>query len=68
MRVYWIIGAGLCSLLAVIFVLRQEYDRAFISAAMGSVVWFLGYRSQMKNLIPQEESEQELESDEDEET
>ena len=68
MRVYWIIGAGLCSVLAVVFALRQEYDRAFVSAAIGSVIWFLGYRSQMKNLIPHEESEEQLESNENEET
>ena len=68
MKVYWIIAAGACGLFAVFFALRHEYDRAFISAAIGSVIWFLGYRFQMKNLIASEESEENVESDEDEES
>ena len=65
MKVYWIIGAGVCGLLAIFFALRLEYDRAFISAAVGSVIWFLGYRSQMKNMIASEEPEENIDSDED---
>ena len=66
MKVYWIIAAGACGLLAVYFALQHEYDRAFISAVIGSVIWFLGYRSEMKNLIAKEPSEENVESDEEE--
>jgi hypothetical protein len=66
MKVYWIIAAGACGLIALYFAVQQEYDRAFIIAAIGSVIWFLGYRSQMKNLIAKEASEENVESDEDE--
>jgi hypothetical protein len=65
-KAYWIIAAGACGLLAVYFALQHEYDRAFISAVIGSVIWFLGYRSQMKNLIAKEASKENADSDEDE--
>ena len=67
-RIYWIIAAGLCGLVAVFFAVRQEYERAFISAVVGSVIWFLGYRSQLKKLIVNDESQENSESDENEET
>ena len=66
MRVYWIIGAGLCGILAVFFAVQQEFDKAFISAAIGSVLWFLGYRSQLRKQIP-DDPEDNIESDENEE-
>ena len=66
MKVYWIIGAGACGLLAIFFAMRQEYDRAFICAVIGSVLWFLGYRNQMKSMITSEEPEEKIDSDEDE--
>ncbi len=66
MKVYWIIAGVACGLLAVYFALQHEYDRAFISAAIGCVIWFLGYRSQMKSMIAKEASEENIESDEDE--
>jgi hypothetical protein len=66
MRVYWIIGAVLCGILAVFFAVRQEYDRAFISAAIGSVIWFLGYRNQLKKQIP-DDPEENIDSEENEE-
>ena len=66
MRVYWIIGAGLCGILAVLFAVRQEYDKAFMSAAIGAVIWFLGYRSQLRKLIA-DDPEENVESEENEE-
>jgi hypothetical protein len=65
-KAYWIIAAGAGGLLAIYFALQHEYDRAFISAVIGSVIWFLGYRSHMKNLIAKEAPEEYVESDEDE--
>jgi hypothetical protein len=65
-KAYWIIAAGAGGLLAIYFALQHEYDRAFISAVIGSVIWFLGYRSHMKNLIAKEAPEENVESDEDE--
>ena len=66
MKVYWIIGAGVCGILAVFFAVRQDYDKAFMSAAIGSVIWFLGYRTQLRKQIP-DDPEENIESEENEE-
>lgn len=47
MKKFWLIVAGLCGVAAVVFVLRADYDKAFIAAALGAVAWFLNYRSQL---------------------
>jgi len=57
--------------IAIVLFVRGDYDKAFISAALGSVSWFLSYQVQMRALIPEnnpaDEIEDELESDEEEE-
>ena len=39
--------SGLCGLTAVVFVLWDDYEKAFIAAALGAVAWFLSYRAQL---------------------
>ena len=57
--------AGAGGLLAVYFVLRNDYDKAFVAAAAGAVCWLLNYRQQLRASMPKEEEEQEEdESDE----
>ena len=70
MRPFWIIVAALFGIGALVLVFRQDYDKAFISAAIGSVIWFLGYRGQMKRLVATDNSaeDENIESDEHEET
>ena len=42
--------AGLCITGAAAFLLRRDFDTAFVIAAIGMVAWFLNYRIQMKEL------------------
>jgi len=67
---FWIILAGVFAGIALVLFIRGDYDKAFISAAIGCVSWFLSYRAQMRALVqanePAEEIEDESESDEDE--
>jgi len=57
--------------LAVALLVKQDYDKAFISAALGAVAWFLSYRVQLRASVKasdEEESEDYFETDEDEST
>lgn len=52
--------------LAAFFVFREDFDKAFVAAASGAVCWFLNYRQQLREKLPQEdEQDQEEEIDED---
>lgn len=43
--------AGVCITVAAFFLLRRDFDKAFVIAAAGLVAWFLNYRAQMKEII-----------------
>ena len=43
--------AGLAILAAGVFLLRRDFDKAFIIAALGMLAWFLNYRAQMKEIV-----------------
>ena len=58
------IMAAVGGLLAVFFVFREDFDKAFVAAAGGAVCWFLNYRQQMREKLPKEEDDQELEDEE----
>jgi hypothetical protein len=45
------IVAGVCIVLAAVFLLRRDLNTAFVIAALGLVAWFLNYRAQMKAVI-----------------
>lgn len=65
MRVFWFIMAVLGGIAAVVFVIRDDYEKAFVAAAGGAVCWFLNYRQQLKEKMPAEvEHEQDEETDE----
>ena len=65
-KTLWLILAGLGGLCAVVFVVRGDYEKAFVAAAAGAVCWILNYRWQLReSLASREEDDQE---DEDEET
>jgi len=59
------IMAAVGGAVAVILVLRDDYEMAFVAAAGGAVCWILSYRQQLKASLPSEDDE---ESSEDEET
>ena len=44
------IVAAVAIVLAGVFLLRRDFDSAFVIAALGMVAWFLNYRAQMKEI------------------
>jgi hypothetical protein len=64
-KMFWMMLAGVCGALAVFFVFQDDFDKAFVAAAGGAVCWFLSYRQQLKESLPDEEDDQ---SEEDEES
>ena len=51
MKLLWLILAGACVAVAGILLLRGDFDRAFVVAAVGMVAWFLNYRMQVKEKL-----------------
>ena len=64
MKTFWIIIAAVCGLMALFFVYRDDYEKAFVAAAAGAVYWFLNYRQQLKERLPKEPEEDEESDDE----
>lgn len=68
--------AGIGIVVAGFFLLRRDFDTAFVIAALGMVAWFLNYRAQMKEVTAaadvekknnrdQEEAYEDLDDDQD---
>ena len=55
MKTFWLIIAGACIAVAAVFLLRGDFETAFVVAAIGMVTWFLNYRMQIKAKIIAEE-------------
>jgi hypothetical protein len=52
--------AGVGGVIAVVFVIRGDYEKAFVAAAAGAVCWILNYRQQLRaTLASQDEEDQE---------
>ena len=66
MKHVWMILSAVLALIAVVFFLRHDYDKAFVCAALGAVAWFLRYRAQMKELVKANEPAESLDSNEEE--
>lgn len=66
MKTVWIILAGAGLLLAVYFVARQDYEKAFVAAAAGAVCWLLNYRQQLRESIRKEDEQYEAEDTDEE--
>ncbi len=47
----WTIAAVVLLLIAAVFLLRENYNAAFVAAALGAVAWFMNYRSQLRSTI-----------------
>lgn len=59
------IMAAVGGMVAMLLVLRDDYDMAFVAAAVGAVCWFLGYRQQLSASLPEEVDEEEISEDDD---
>ncbi len=59
MKLFWLIVAGGCVAVAGVLLLRGDFDRAFVVAAVGMVAWFLNYRMQVKEKLAAMDSAQE---------
>jgi hypothetical protein len=51
MKLFWMIVAGICIAVAAFYMLRRDFNTAFVVAALGMIFWFLNYRAQMKEVI-----------------
>lgn len=54
-------------LLAVLFVVRDDYEKAFVAAAGGAVCWLLNYRTQLREKLRNEDEAIEEDEEADEE-
>lgn len=48
MKLFWMVVAGAGIVVAAFFLLRRDFDKAFVIAALGMVAWFLNYRAQVR--------------------
>ena len=51
MKLFWIIIACVCIMVAAYMALSGRLEAAFVIAALGIVAWFLNYRAQMTEVI-----------------
>jgi membrane-bound ClpP family serine protease len=59
----WTIASILLLVAAAIFLLRENYDAAFVLAALGAIAWILNYRFQIRGTINEETETTEDERD-----
>ena len=59
--------AGAGGVIAVILVVRGNYENAFVAAAGGAVCWFLNYRQQIRETLDKEEEQTQDDEESDEE-
>jgi hypothetical protein len=60
----WLFLAATGGVLAVYFVIVEDFEKAFVAAAAGAVCWFLNYRQHLKDSLPKEDEGDNEESDE----
>ena len=58
--------AGMGGVLAVVFVVRGDYEKAFVAAAAGAVCWILNYRWQLRESLAKREEQIQEDTDEEE--
>lgn len=51
MKIFLMIVAGICIAVAAFYLVRGDFNTAFVVAALGMIFWFLNYRAQMKEVI-----------------
>ena len=65
MKTFWIVVSGLCGVTAILFVVWNDYDKAFIAATLGAVAWFLNYRTRLRETLDKDETETNTDTDTD---
>jgi hypothetical protein len=60
------IVAGVCIVVAAVFLLRRDLNTALVIAVVGLLAWFLNYRAQMKAVITAANLEENSNTDEEE--
>ena len=56
MKTVWIVISALCGATAVFFVVREDFEKMFIAAAVGAVAWFLSYRVSLRKKLDEDEA------------
>ena len=51
----WLIASAVCIIIAAVFLLRGEFNAAFVVAVLGLVSWFLNYRAQVSRSLEAED-------------
>ena len=59
--------AGACGVLAIYFVVRENYENAFVAAAAGAVCWLLNNRQQLREWVRKDDVQKEEDEQPDEE-
>ena len=67
MKAVWMVLAGAGLLLAVYFVIQDDYEKAFVAAAAGAVCWLLNYRQQLREWARKEDEQKQEDEEPDEE-
>ncbi len=55
MPTFWLILAGICIVAAAAFLLRGEFNAAFVAAVIGLAAWFLNYRAHVSKSLAKDE-------------
>jgi membrane-bound ClpP family serine protease len=50
----WTIASVLLLIAAAVFLLRENYDAAFVLAALGAISWILNYRFKIRGTLDEE--------------
>jgi len=56
--------AGVGGVAAAVFVLRGDFEKAFVAAAAGAVCWILNYRWQLRETLDSREEQDQEDEDE----
>lgn len=59
----WTIAAVLFLFIAAFFLLRENYNAAFVAATLGAVAWFMNYRNQLRSTISEPAETDEVDED-----
>ena len=63
MNAFWIILAALCGATALVMAVQQNYENAFLAAAIGAVAWVLSYRVQLREKLRSSDDTDEEDTD-----
>lgn len=55
MKIFWLIAAAVSGVVALYFAYNENYDSAFVAAALGGIAWILNYRAQLKQKLKDDE-------------